>query len=89
MGPELTDAGVAAALLDPMLDLYDSSGNLLKSNDNWATPLKAKFRPQALLRPIRASEQSWRIYRAGAYTAIVSGVNGATGVALVEVYHVP
>ncbi len=89
IGPELTSAGIASALLDPMLDLYDSNGNLLKSNDNWADTAEGEISATGLA-PTDPSESAILAnLRAGAYTAIVSGVNGATGVALVEVYHVP
>ncbi len=35
IGPSLVDAGVTGALLDPTLELHDSSGNLIASDDNW------------------------------------------------------
>jgi hypothetical protein len=89
IGPELTSAGIASALLDPMLDLYDGNGNLLKSNDNWADTAEGEISATGIA-PTDPSESAILAnLRAGAYTAIVSGVNGATGVALVEVYHVP
>ena len=35
LGPELTSFGIADALLDPKMELFDGNGNLLASNDNW------------------------------------------------------
>ena len=35
IGPSLTAAGVAGALVDPFLELHDSNGTVLDSNDNW------------------------------------------------------
>ena len=35
IGPSLAGAGVEDSLADPMLELRDSSGNLLQANDNW------------------------------------------------------
>src|SRR2546429_9823465 len=35
IGPELTQYGVPNALADPTLELHDSSGALIASNDNW------------------------------------------------------
>ena len=34
-GPSLGNAGVTGALKDPILELHDSDGTLLASNDNW------------------------------------------------------
>jgi hypothetical protein len=36
LGPSLTQAGVAGALSDPVLDLRDVNGMPVSSNDNWA-----------------------------------------------------
>ncbi|MEY2881709.1 MAG: hypothetical protein RLZZ15_4089, partial [Verrucomicrobiota bacterium] len=36
IGPSLTQFGVANALLDPLLNVYDARGTLLASNDNWS-----------------------------------------------------
>ena len=35
IGPSLTDFGVTDALPDPTLELHDSNGALIQSNDNW------------------------------------------------------
>ena len=35
LGPSLVDAGVTGALQDPTLELHDSSGNLIASDDDW------------------------------------------------------
>ena len=35
IGPELTQFGVPDPLSDPTLELYDSTGALIASNDNW------------------------------------------------------
>jgi hypothetical protein len=35
MGPSLTAVGVTNALADPTLELRNSSGTLIRSNDNW------------------------------------------------------
>src|SRR4029077_6185728 len=37
LGPSLTAFGVSGALLDPVLSLYNSSGTLTATNDNWQT----------------------------------------------------
>ena len=35
IGPELTQYGVPDTLADPTLELHDSTGTLIASNDNW------------------------------------------------------
>ncbi len=35
IGPELTQYGIPNALLNPTLELHDSTGALIASNDNW------------------------------------------------------
>jgi hypothetical protein len=37
IGPSLVQLGVAGALKDPILDLYDSSGTIIAENDNWTS----------------------------------------------------
>jgi hypothetical protein len=87
IGPSLT--GIEDLLSDPTLDLHDSNGTLLMSNDNWrdnaaqATELMANgMAPQndfesAIITSLPP----------GQYTAVVAGKNGEIGVAVAEVYH--
>ena len=35
IGPSLAAAGVPGALTDPILELRDSNGGILRANDNW------------------------------------------------------
>jgi hypothetical protein len=98
VGPRLSSFGVAGALSDPRIVVYDSAGRIIAENDNWsaigdtdtillndaaakvgAFPLVTGSRDAALLRMLPP----------GAYTVHVSGVGGATGIALVEAYQVP
>src|SRR5438477_4868460 len=86
LGPTLTRLGVTGALLDPTLELRDSSGGLVVSNDNWGTAANAQSIP-VNLRPPNAHESAiLATLNPGSYTAIVRGVNNTTGVALVEPY---
>jgi hypothetical protein len=87
IGPSLGAAGVANPLADPMLELHDSNGNLLQSNDDWQTGPDAQTITADGLAPTNPKESALlATLNPGAYTAIVSGVNGATGIGLVEVY---
>jgi hypothetical protein len=95
IGPELTQHGVPDALVNPTLELHDSTGDLIASNNNWATTIIGGIITSNQVHEIQASGhvpgdpfESAIIgdLPAGSYTAIVRGVNNMTGVALVEVY---
>jgi len=95
IGPELTQFGVPNVLADPTLELHDGSGALIASNNNWQTTIIGGIimndQVTAILNSGRAptdGRESAIIANlpAGNYTAIVRGVNGTTGIALVEVY---
>ena len=73
-------------LADPTLDLYDSNGLLLASNDNWRDTQEAEIIATGIP-PGNDFEAAVVItVPPGGTTAIVRGKNGTTGVALVEVY---
>jgi hypothetical protein len=85
-GPSLTAAGVAGALQNPTLTLVPASGPNV-TNDDWGTAANAAAVTASGFAPTDSRESAILItLDPGAYTAIVSGVGGATGVAIVEVY---
>jgi hypothetical protein len=87
LGPSLGNSGVSDPLGDPFLELHDGNGNLIESNDNWAQNADAQAIQAEGLAPQNAKESALQAtLPPGSFTAIVSGVNGATGVGLVEVY---
>jgi hypothetical protein len=89
IGPSLGQFGVAGALQDPTLELRSASGVLVQSNDNWKDSQQAAIEATGL-GPANDSEAAIvATLPQAAYTAIVAGKNGTTGVALVEVYQVP
>jgi len=95
IGPELTQHGVPDVLDNPTLELHDSIGTLIASNDNWQHTIIGGIINQDQVQDIRNSGHApgnplesaiiANLPR-GNYTAIVRGVNNTTGVALVEVY---
>jgi len=88
IGPSLTAFGIAGALQDPTVELKDSNGSTLNSNDNWQQGQPTELQ-QLGLAPTNVAESALVATLApGAYTAIVRGVGNTTGVGLVEVYHV-
>jgi hypothetical protein len=78
---------VSGVLSDPTLTIYDSSGSVIASNDNWEVDPNATLVQKNGLTPPSAFESALVLHLpAGAYTAIVRGANDTTGNALVEVY---
>ena len=95
IGPELTQHGIADALANPRLELHNGTGALIATNDNWQTTILGGIITSNQVSDIQnsgraptAASESAIIadLQPGNYTAIVSGVNNTTGVALVEVY---
>lgn len=87
IGPSLSNPPVSltGTLQDPTISLFNVSGKLI-SNDNWADASNAQSIDPGL-RPTNGLESAILIsLPPGAYTAIVSGVGGGTGIGLVEVF---
>jgi hypothetical protein len=95
VGPSLTQLGVSAALVDPTLELHDSSGGLIAFNDNWQTTQIGGAITASQISQIQASglaptDSAVSAIIAtlvpGAYTAVLRGNNDTTGVGVVEAY---
>jgi hypothetical protein len=86
LGPSLVERGIANALSDPILELHNTRGNLLFTNDNWKDTQEPWIR--ATMIPPTNDRESAIVANLlpGAYTAIVRGKNNGTGIGLVEVY---
>jgi hypothetical protein len=89
IGPSLAQFGLEPALADPTLELYDSNGTLLSANDDWQdNPAQASELTSFGLAPQNAKESA--IFLAlppGAFTAVLGGHSGGTGIGMVEVYN--
>jgi hypothetical protein len=86
LGPSLS---VPGKLEDPILELRDVNGTLLDSNDNWVDSPNKQAIIDTTIPPSNDLESAIiaTLPAGGAqYTAIVRGVNGTTGVAVVEVF---
>ena len=86
IGPSLVPNGVSDALLDPTLEIYDSNGALLISNDNWRTDQEAAIVATTVPPTDDREAAIVSTLAPGAYSAVIQGASGATGVALFEVY---
>ena len=88
LGPSLNNAGISTALVDPLLEVHDSNGALMKMNDSWQANANANEIQSAGLAPGNANEAAiLSPLTPGQYTAIVRGPGSSTGVALVEAYN--
>jgi hypothetical protein len=88
IGPSLALVGVKGALANPFLELRDGNGNLIDQNDNWQER-QAEIEATTIPPSDPLESAIVRTLVPGNYTAIVRGVEKATGIALVEVYNVP
>jgi hypothetical protein len=86
IGPSLAAAGVEGALVDPVLELYNSSGSRIFSNDNWRSEQAQQIAASSLAPTDDREAAIVAVLPPGSYTAIVRGSGGATGVALIEMY---
>jgi hypothetical protein len=78
---------VSDHLANPTLELHDSTGGIVATNDNWKDSPHEQAIIDTTIPPTNDMESAiLRTVDAGAYTAIVRGVNNTSGVALVEVY---
>jgi len=94
IGPSLTQFGVPDALANPQLELHDAN-SVIARNDDWQTTQiggiitsdQVAEIQNSQLAPTNPPESAIiATLQPGNYTAIVRGVNGTTGTALVEVY---
>jgi Matrixin len=87
IGPSLASSGLTNVLDDPVLEVHDSAGSVVASNDDWADGQQASQIQQSGLAPADSLESAVLVTLApGNYTAVVSGYSNSTGNGLVEVY---
>jgi hypothetical protein len=93
IGPSLTDFGVPGALTNPIVELHQGDSTIA-SNDDWkindATGLSQEAVISATTIPPSKDAESAILVtlNPGAYTVILSGKSGTTGIGSVEVYGV-
>jgi sugar lactone lactonase YvrE len=96
VGPTLSTFGVSGFLAQPVLSVLDSTGAVVGTNTGWGTapsPSQLSSVAQAVgafaLNTGSADSALLLTLQPGSYSAEVTGVNGTTGIALVEVYQAP
>ena len=83
-GPSLRDFGVVGVLDDPTLELFDQSGRSIDFVDNWADQPAAESTSD-VLQPTHPAEAALTVvFVPGAYTAVIRGEGGTTGIEIVE-----
>lgn len=86
-GPSLTAFGVAGALADPVLTIFDASGRQIAANDNIGTIPAGSELSRIPGVPTNPNDSALVVVLPpGNYTAVVSGAGTATGIALLEAY---
>lgn len=93
IGPGLVKFGVTGLLPDPKVQVF-RDGSSVGFNDDWNGDSKVAAAITATgafaLDDVKSKDAAVvYTFPAGSYTAQVSGANGTTGVALIEIYEVP
>jgi hypothetical protein len=89
IGPSMKVGGipVSGRLADPVLELHDSTGATIFSNDDWITSPQKEEIMDSTLSPAHDKESAIVATLApGSYTAIIRGSDNDIGVALMEIY---
>jgi hypothetical protein len=91
IGPSLANANppIPNPLADPFLELHDVNGTTIASNDNWQDTARGEIEATGIAPSNPHESAILANLKSGNYTAIVHGAKNGTGVALVEIYHLP
>jgi len=96
VGPTLTQFGVSGVLAQPTLSVVNSIGQTIATNSGWSTNANAATIASetaavgAFALPSGSADCAVLVTLApGSYTALVQGLNGTSGVALIEAYQAP
>ena len=89
IGPSLTAQGVTGALANPYLELRNSDGSLLFANDDWRSTQPKQIIASTIPPTDNHEAAIVATLAPGNYTAVVRDSQGASGIALVEVYALP
>jgi hypothetical protein len=74
-------------LADPAQAIHDSAGNLLFTNDDMASAPFGTLIADSGVGPSESAESAiLLVLPPGAYTSVVSGADGSTGIALAEAF---
>jgi hypothetical protein len=90
LGPSLSQFGLSNLLADPTLELHDSNGAILVSNDDWESDPVSAAALTANGLALQDPKESgiFVTLPPGAFTAILAGKSGGIGIGVVEIYNV-
>jgi hypothetical protein len=91
LGSSLKAGGVPVPgrLANPFIELHNAAGATIATNDNWRTsPQMAEIQSRGLAPSDNAEAVVVATLPVGAYTAVLRGVSGSSGIGLIEVYDV-
>jgi uncharacterized delta-60 repeat protein len=89
IGPTLAGFGVAGALADPRLEVFDGAGRRLWANDNWTDELPHRTFANVGAFELPTGSRDAVIdfgFPPGSYTVRLSAPPGMTGIGLIELY---
>ena len=96
VGPGLESRGVASALPDPVISLYDAEGKMIESNDDWSRGAEgttiaslASDVGAFALKDDSKDAALIAILPPGLYTAVLRSKDDDSGVGLLELYAAP
>jgi hypothetical protein len=89
IGPSLAQFGLNPVLADPTIELHDSNGGTLASNDDWQDDQAQAAQLSANnLAPSDPKEAAiFTSLPPGQFTAILAGKSGGTGIGVVEIFN--
>jgi hypothetical protein len=86
IGPSLSARGVAGALPDPRLEVFDQAGNSIAANNNWQETQAAEIIASGAPPTDMRESAIVLTLEPGSYTVVMSGNENTSGVGLVEMY---
>src|SRR5262249_51185294 len=86
IGPSLTSSGITEALADPVLELNGPAGFSSITNNDWRDTQQAEIEATGIAPTNNLESAIVATLPPDAYTAVVRGQNGETGIGLVEAY---
>jgi hypothetical protein len=90
-GPSLAALGVPGTLVDPKLEIFNSAGQKIAENDTYSATLPAVFGSVSAFAFTPGAKDAALMLglSPGGYTVQVSGADGGSGSAIVEIYELP
>ena len=86
IGPSLRKSGLSDVLENPVLELHNSNGELVMTNDDWQDTQPRELAASGLAPEDPKEAALLAVLSPGLYTAIVRGAQNAVGIALVEMF---